>query len=354
MIRICSSLSNAGHEVTLVGRELSNSKPISSEQFHQKRFKLFFNSGKLFYFEYNLRLFLFLLFSSWDVVHSVDLDSLLPGYLVSRLRRKVCVYDAHEYFTEVPEVVERPMVKRAWEWVASFCIPKLRYAITVCESLSEVFGGKYGINFIVVRNVPFLKPLPEIKRIRTEGKKVLLYQGVLNDGRGLEEMINALSELNHCELWMAGEGDLSASLRDLVDKNGLGSRVKFLGRLSPSELAEVTLKADLGLNLLKNKGLNYYYSLANKAFDYIQAGLPSLNMAFPEYLKINEEHGTFVLLEDLGNRTIINSVQELFADENRYEEFSLKCQKASRILTWENEEKKLVRLYLSISNQKHY
>lgn len=353
MIRICTTLAKAGYNVSLVGRELSHSKELSEAVFQQKRFRLLFNQGKLFYLEYNIRLFFYLLFSKWDVVHSVDLDSLLPGYLVAFLKRKTCIYDAHEYFTEVPEVVERPAVKSVWEWVAHFCIPRLGNAITVGESLAEVFQKKYRTRFTVIRNVPFQKPLPEVKSVSEESKRVLLYQGVLNDGRGLEETIEALSDLEDIELWLAGEGDLSDLLRETVNSKGLEKRVKFLGRLSPNELTEVTLKADLGLNLLKNKGLNYYYSLANKAFDYIQAGLPSLNMAFPEYKELNQKHATFLLLSDLKKETIIRGINVVFK-ENIYNRLSRNCQKASRILTWENEEKKLLDVYEIVRLEKNY
>ena len=345
MIRICSSLSRAGHEVTLVGRELPDSKPLTERPFGQKRFRLFFQKGKFFYFEYNLRLFFFLLFQKIDSVHAVDLDTLLSAILVCRLRRKKCVYDAHEYFTEVPEVVERPGVKKAWEWVADFCIPKVTAAMTVCESLSKIFEEKYRMKFTVVRNVPFRKPLPNPKEFSENKTKILLYQGVLNDGRGLEEIIEALPEIPNVELWLAGEGDLSEKLREMVEELELTDRVEFFGRLKPEQLGEVTIRADLGLNLLKNKGLNYYYSLANKAFDYIQAGLPSLNMAFPEYEILNEKHSTFVLLPDLRKETIVNVVHQIFSDEKKYRSMVENCRKAAPILVWEKEEKILLDLY---------
>lgn len=345
MIRICSSLAKAGHEVCLVGRQLPDSQVLREQPFGQKRFRLFFKKGKLFYFEYNVRLFFFLLFKKWDVVHSVDLDSLFPAVLVSRLRRKLCVYDAHEYFTEVPEVIDRPRVKNTWEWVAQYCIPKVDSAVTVCGSLAKIFQQKYGRPFEVVRNVPFRKPPPPAKSFSETKLRILLYQGVLNEGRGLEEIILAMTDLPQVKLWLAGEGDLSQKLRKMVDELGLKQRVKFWGKLSPEQLSEVTLQADLGLNLLKNKGLNYYYSLANKAFDYIQAGLPSLNMAFPEYELLNEKFGTFYLLADLEKTSILEAVNELFSDEKKYQAMAENCRKAAGELIWEKEEKVLLKIY---------
>ena len=77
------------------------------------------------------------------------------------------------------------------------------------------------------------------------------------------------------QLWLVGEGDLSVKLRELVKSYKLDQKVKFKGYLKPTELPEITAKATIGLNLLENTSLNYYYSLANKAFDYIQAEIPA-------------------------------------------------------------------------------
>ncbi len=349
MIRICSSLAKNGYSVTLVGRKLSHSKPLSAQPFHQKRLKLFFNKGKLFYLEYNIRLFIFLLFSKFDIVNAVDLDTLTPGFLVSRIRGRACVYDAHEYFTEVPELVERPMVQKAWSKLADFILPRLSYCYTVGDCLSQIFYKKYGVDFEVIRNVPFGKnPNPLNPATKPETPFIVLYQGALNDGRGLEEAIQAMANLVEVELWLAGEGDLSDELRELAAKMNLGNKVKFLGKLTPSELLPITEKAHLGLNLLKNKSLNYYYSLANKAFDYIQASVPSLNMDFPEYRKINDTYSVFILMKKLDPLAIAHEIELIRKNKSRYASLVENCQKASRHFTWENEEQKLLDFYQKI------
>jgi glycosyltransferase involved in cell wall biosynthesis len=151
--------------------------------------------------------------------------------------------------------------------------------------------------------------------------------------------------LEGCELWLAGEGDLSSELRQLVKKLNQNRKVKFLGRLTPAGLAELTPKAHLGLNLLRNQGLNYYYSLANKAFDYIQAGLPSLNMAFPEYRHLHEQYGVFYLLEHLEIAAIVHAVEELKNNSVIYQHLAAQCADAAKILNWENEKQKLLVFY---------
>lgn len=341
MIRICTSLVLAGYEVTLIGRELPESRPLTSQPFVQQRMKLHFNKGKFFYLELNIRLLFQLLFSKYDIVYAVDLDTLLPARLVALLRSKTCVFDAHEYFTEVPELAERPLSKKVWELAAKLAIPGLKHAITVGDCLAEVFEQRYGVHFTVLRNVPFQRVHPA-KVERTVRPFVLIYQGVLNDGRGLEEAILAMKLLDDAVLWLCGEGDLSDELRFLVEKNGLDSKVKFFGKLTPDDLAKLTTQAHLGLNLLKNKGLNYYYSLANKAFDYVQVGIPSLGMRFPEYARLNEEFDIFYLLDELEPGQLAAAVNHLRSDKSHYNRLAANCQEAAKQLNWENESQKLL------------
>jgi glycosyltransferase involved in cell wall biosynthesis len=356
MQRICSSLSNAGYRVTLVGRRLKNSKTLNEFNFKQKRLKCIFNKGKLFYLEYNIRLYLFFLFlRNYDAICSVDLDTLLAGTLAAKLRRKKLVYDAHEYFTEVPELVERPRVQKIWAKIGAFCIPKCDAAYTVCQSLASTFKSIYKKDFEVIRNLPLAQPLSD--SISVKEKKlpyILLYQGMLNDGRGLEEMIEAMRQFDadKVQLWLAGEGDLSAYLRQKTTALNLDDRIKFWGFVEPKELKIMTKKADIGLNLLKNKGLNYYYSLANKFFDYVMAEKPSINMDFPEYSLHTAEFEVALLLPDLSADSIVKSINNLLNDCSLYSKLQENCLKAKMIWNWELEEQKLLAVYSQLFHKK--
>ena len=356
MIRIGNSLVKAGYEVLLVGRLRHFSKPIKKEVFQQKRLKCWFNKGKLFYLEYNIRLFFFLLLQPYDVVCSIDLDTILPGFWVSRIKNRVCVYDAHEYFTEVPEVVHRPKVQRIWEWVAQTTIPKIKYAYTVCDSIAEILEKRYGTPFKTIRNMPFKRgddllvtdkqPTPLAK------PSILLYQGALNEGRGLEQLIEAMQYLPNALLWLVGEGDLSEKLRQIAKDFKVEDKIKFWGYQTPDVLQSITPQATIGCNLLENKGLSYYYSLANKAFDYIQAGLPSIHSNFPEYQRINQEIECFVLVDGLEIEEIVKKLRWLLEDKAHYQKLRENCQLARKRYIWEQEEKKLIHFYESIVKHK--
>lgn len=348
MQRICTSLAKKGHDVVLLGRQLTDSRPLEERNFQQLRLRLHFTKGKLFYLEYNLRLLWFLFTSKWDAVCGVDLDTIAPCFLSSTIKGKPCVYDAHEYFTEVPEVQDRPVTRFIWEMLARVVIPRIKYAYTVGPVLAKVLSSRYKTSFAVIRNVPFCAHAPNAQPPGPEEPFVLIYQGVLNCGRGLDVAIRTVAGLGGVQLWIFGEGDLSDELRALAASLKVGDKVVFHGKVLPDDLRRETPKAHVGLNLLENKGLNYYYSLANKAFDYIQAGVPAICMDFPEYRELNQRYAVFHLLEDLTVERLTEAVLKLKENRKYLEELKTNCREAAKELCWEQEEEKLYRFWDSV------
>lgn len=336
MIKTANTLVALGYAVKMVGRVRPNSIPLVQEGFEQIRLNCIFDKGKLFYLEFNIRLFFFLLTQEFDKIIAVDLDTIIPVYYAGKRRGAGLYYDAHEYFTEVPELVHRPLVKKCWKWIERKFVPKYHHHYSVSSGLVNLFKSDYGIDFALIRNMP-LKSNRIMQSLDDKREKYILYQGSLNDGRGLEYMIRAMQSIDGIVLKLAGEGDLSNALREQVRYLNLEDKVIFLGYVKPADLIEITAKAYIAINLLENKGLNYYYSLANKFFDYVQWGIPSVNMNFPEYASIIEKYGCGVLLNDLTESQIIKIIQQLLIDKDLYLTIQRNCIKASESLIWENE-----------------
>jgi glycosyltransferase involved in cell wall biosynthesis len=351
MHRICGTLAEHGYAVTLVGRAMSHSIPLEIKAFEQKRLRCFFQKGFAFYAEYNLRLCWFLLFARCDAVCSIDLDTLPAGCLATLLRRKKRVFDAHEHFTEVPEVVGRPVVKFFWEMVARTCLPFYRHAYTVGPALAGIFEKKYGLKFEVVRNVAG----PSLSRFigRLGEGPGLLYQGALNAGRGIEALLEAMQHLDNVTLALAGEGDLSEALRQKARELQLEKKVVFLGYVQPADLKRLTAQAWLGLNLLENRGQSYYYSLANKFFDYVQAEVPVLTMDFPEYRALNAQHEVAILLPTLDPATIADSIRNLLENKDLYQKLQENCRAARTEWNWQHEQKILLALWAKVARAHH-
>ena len=341
MIRICTSLS-ADYEVCLWGRKKSN-QAIIPRNYKQKRFSFPIHKGVAFYMLYNIVVFANLLKAKFDIIHAVDLDTLPAAFFASKLRGKKLVYDSHEYFTEVPELINRPRKRSVWLAIERYILPKVKNALTVGPKIAEEYKKLYSVDFKVVRNCPVLKDLPA----KTSNQKYLIYQGALNKGRGLEATIKAMQWIP-IELKIAGSGDLDAELHELVKEYKVEDKVTFLGMLKPEELPELTANAFAGINISENLGLSYYYSLNNKCFDYIHAGLPAITNPFPEYEAINDTYNCFTFAT-AESQEIANAVNLLLADTDKYEELRRNCILARAQLTWENEEQRLLEVYADLS-----
>jgi glycosyltransferase involved in cell wall biosynthesis len=344
MQRIATSLTAAGYQVTLVGRELPHSKPLNTHLYKLKRLACFFQKGMCFYAEYNIRLFFWLLFQRFDAVGTVDYDTLPAGTLASLLRRKKRVFDAHEYFTEVPELQGRNAIRAAWNLIGRITLPFYKHAYTVGPALAAIFTRQHNIPFEVVRNVPRLETATLSEGLN-EYPRILMYQGALNAGRGIEYMLEAMSDLPEFRLVLAGEGDLSDQLRQQARALNLGDRVHFEGFIRPDDLKLLTARAWMGINLLENKGESYYYSLANKFFDYVAAGVPVLTMDFPEYRALQEEFPVAHLLKSLDKQSIVAALRQYLQHPEAYRQMHEQCMLARKKWNWAADEKVLLEVW---------
>ena len=345
MRRICSTLQADGHAVTLVGRTLPNSGPLPEQPFRQYRIACKNQVGKRFYAEYNYRLANTLRTWQLDVVCAVDLDTLLAGYYLTRWTGRALVYDAHEWFSETPEVYRRPAIRNAWRQLGRWLVPRTDARYTVGPMLANRLEEDYGKPFGVVRNAPERSYLPFSEN--TEG--VILYQGMLNPGRGLEAAIGALPSLPFATLWIVGDGPERAVLEALARRLQVIDRVWFAGFRPPVELPALTRQAWLGMNLLEAGSPSYYYSLANKSLDYVQAGLPSCQMDFPEYAALHRQYDCFELIPQLTDGAVAAHVSALWHDPARYGQLRDNCRRAAEILCWERESDEVRRVYRELA-----
>ena len=344
MDRICTSLAEQGYAVTLIGRIRKQSPPLSPRKYQQKRLFCFFEKGPFFYAEYNLRLFFYLLFQKADLLCAIDMDTILPVYFVSRLKGVQRLYDAHEYFSQMEEVISRPRIYRFWHGLEKRMIPRFPRGYTVCQSIAEAFETKFGVRYAVIRNLPRTEPAS----LAVERESFLLYQGAVNKGRGLDQLIKAMHQIP-LPLVICGDGNAMDEVKQQIRKEGLENRITLTGMLKPEELKIYTRKALIGINPFQREGLNQYFSLANKFFDYIQAGTPQVTMNYPEYRRINDQFRVAVLIETLDAEAIATAVNNLHQDLVLYRTLEQQCQVAARELTWEKESTTLLNFYESLT-----
>ena len=343
MIRICTSLANEGYTVTLVGRKLNDSVPLVAQPFLQKRLHCFFTKGKLFYAEYNIRLFFYLLFKKMDCICAIDLDTILPCLFISRIKNSKRVYDAHELFCEMKEIVSRPRVYNIWKKIEQYAVSQFENGYTVNQVIADEFKKMYRVNYEVIRSITIKMDLviPEKK------EKYILYQGAVNEGRCFETLIPAMKFVD-ATLLICGDGNFLEQTKQLVKENDLTQKIILKGKIAPADLHAITLNAYLGITLFDAEGLSNYYSLANRFFDYLHAGVPQICVDYPVYKEINDQHEVAVLVHDLSAISIAKSINILLQDENLYNRLQQNCLSARDVHNWQNEEKKLKTFYKTL------
>jgi glycosyltransferase involved in cell wall biosynthesis len=348
--RTATVLADLGFDVLMVGRRKTDSPPMPERAYETLRMRLLWEKGPLFYAEYNIRLFLLLLSRPVELLVSNDLDTLLPNYLVHKLKHIPVVYDSHEYFTATPELVERPKIQRIWKWIEKTIVPKLKNCITVNSSIANLFEQEYHVQFVVVRNIPRNRVVAEIPS-RTElglptDKKIVLLQGSgINVQRGAEEAVESMQYLDNVLLLIVGGGDVLPVLKKMVNTLSLQEKVRFVPRQTPENLAGYTANADIGLTIDKDTNINYRFSLPNKLFDYIYAGVPVLATPLVELKNIIEHYDIGDFIDNHDPQHIAATITKMLQDENRMMQFKKNTIKASAELNWENEKQTLIEIF---------
>ena len=393
--RSCRALQESGYAVTLIGRRLGHAsgfghtsnevaeKALDARPYRCVRMRLLFRRSALFYAEYNMRLLLKLLLMRADAFYANDSDTLPACCWAARLRGKKLLFDAHELFPDVPELVGKPRVQRVWKWVERTCLPRVDAAFTVSQSVADEYRRRYGVAMTVVRNLPEriengelrMENYPGAAALNVTGdtpaqfsilnSQLILYQGAVNVGRGVRELVDVIGRLPQCRLVVAGDGDLLEELREYAADKPWSERIMFLGRVDPNQLHTLTTKADMGVCLLEDLGLSYRCALPNRVGDFVQAGVPLLATGFVEIQRVIEHYGIGATTEAcpavkdgeaydqyLGRlaNTIADTLHawHTMPQEERDRRFA----RARKELCWDNEKKTLIKTINAIFNEK--
>jgi glycosyltransferase involved in cell wall biosynthesis len=353
--KMASVVTRLGCDVTIIGRRSGVCCDVNELKFRTIRFRMVFRKGFLFYTFFNIRLFFSLLLSKYDLLVADDLDTLMPNYLVSKIRKIPLVYDSHEYFTGVPEIQNRPFVKWVWKTIERSVFPYLRNIITVSDSIAEKYSEEYGIRPVTVRNCA--ESSEEIRSYTHEelgihqGHLLVVLQGTgINSDRGGEELIEALGMTDGVTLLVIGSGDLLPLLKVKVNDLNISDKVKFIPALPWNEMMRYTKSADAGLSLDKDTNLNYRFSLPNKLFDYISAGIPVIAGNLTEVKKIIEENMCGVIVLTITSEEISNAINILRDNRDLLNQLKQNAVTASKSLNWEKESARVTEFYKKLLN----
>ncbi|WP_291862574.1 glycosyltransferase [Marinilabilia sp.] len=335
--KITLSLIELGFFVVKTGRDFPKTEKKTTREGEEKLFRLPVNKGPFFYFFLNLYTFFFLLFQKYDLIWAVDLDTLPAAKSASILRRKPIVFDGHEFFSELPELLNRNFAKKIWVILEKIFLPGCDRYFTVSPGLVNLYKENFGLEFRLLRNFPLKKRASRVPLV--EGKqKIIFYQGALNYGRGIKQTIAALSFLpDNYRFSIAGSGDCENELKQLTQKMGLENRVDFLGAIPFGELHKYHNNAFVGIALHENLGLNYYHSLPNRIFDYAQAGIPVIASNFPDMAECVNTNETGLVIDSMEPGDIATAIKEACENQELRKKWQQTIPIAAQKFTWENE-----------------
>ncbi len=351
MQRTAETLLTSGARVTLVGRKRRSSKPLAIASLENEarctltRLKCFFDSGPLFYLEYNLRLFLYLMRTP-DIfaVTACDPDTLAAFIAVRKFRSIRMIYDAHEYFTEVPELEGHPVKKRIWSLIERTGVRLADVRYTVNASLAGLLSRRYGADFEMVHNFP--GKLGALRSVHALHQPIrLFYQGALNEGRGLEVLVRSMTHIPDARLTIIGEGVMRPVIEREIEIAGVTDRVELLGFITPDRLYEMVNDMDVSFNLLDSRSLNYYYSSGNKFFDAARMCIPQITMDFPEYRRFNDMYEVAILIPELSIDGVVKALQ-ILRQADTYQRLRANCKKVASEWHWQKNEATLQRIYI--------
>lgn len=286
-----------------------------------------------------------------DVYHSHDLNTLYVGMTCKRKTGARLVYDSHELQTE-----RNRMTKwwRRWAaWNERRGLPHADAMIVASPSWIDINREKYGKvpdPSVSIINTPELEVIEQPQDLRGEldipaDVPILLYQGSIQENRGIEPAIDAITLLPKAVLVVVGYGYHRPVLEADVRKRGLTDRVKFFGPIPNDELLGWTAAADIGMCNIVNSSLSYYTSLPNKLFEYIIAGIAVIGSDSPEIGRIVQEEGVGEVADPIDAESLADAARKILSDLDRYRSAT---EPAAQKYNWGIEEQKLLGIYQAL------
>jgi glycosyltransferase involved in cell wall biosynthesis len=282
----------------------------------------------------------------FDVVIACDHTSLPAAMVLADSAAAALVYDSHEF--ALGEKEENPVWRAIYPpYIRAIEEGGLRRAydcITVSEGIATAIAQEYHLDRTptVIRNLPGYHEMP-YRPVREH--LMVHHHGVLAPGRGLELLVASVAHWHpRFSLRLRGpaDPDYLVKLRALINHNGVADRVTIARPLPMECLIADAWEADIGIYLLPDFGPQNRFSLPNKLFEFLMAGLAIITNDLPEMRRIVEAYGVGIVIADAtiqGVATRINALHVGAVDA--YKKAALA---AARNLCWDNEKEHFLKL----------
>ena len=287
-----------------------------------------------------------------DVYHAHDLNTLIQGIVSAKLRikRKKLIYDSHEVQTSRTHY-SFEKIYRIEKLLLKFVDKVIVENDTRADYHKDLYSKRPTPihNYSELYNIEEVKafPLREVYSI-PEDTKIVLYQGGMQEGRGLFKLLDAFKNIENGKLIMLGDGKERQNLLDYHRELKLENKVIFIDRVPYQELRSYTKSADIGIQFLENTNFNHYSASSNKLFEYLMAHVPVIGSDLPEIKRVIEEEQVGLIVQEANTVQLNEAIQILINDDELRTTLKGNTENAKRKYNWENEKRILNNIYSEI------
>lgn len=358
-----STLAMAGHNVTVLAlwqsglaeSEYQNSYRVIRLRLRSRSWQNRLLSPPIKYLEFALLVWRLAGRQPAQIYHANDANTLPAAWIAVKRNQAKLVYDAHELETgrDFGGGYVSELYRHIWPWPERLFIHRAHIVITVSPSIQNELSRLYSIPLPqVILNCPEKIQIPVSHRLReelsiNENQKILLYQGRVTAGRGIESFCNAVQLVENTSGVVLGDGTALETFRDRV-RSGEWQRLYFPGKVPLADLPSYTASADLGIVLTQDTCLNHRFSIPNKLFEYMHAGIPIIGSDLPEIGRIIRETETGEVCDSNDSQAIASIIQRIISNSTYYSLLQKKARKAADYYDWKNEGKKLLDEYAKL------
>ncbi len=288
---------------------------------------------------------------SGKFVHAGDFYSLAAAKFIKMKYKAKLIYDSREIYSQLNSLKDRTFARKLIEFREKYLVTYVD-KIMVTADVDAAYLKKlfmHTIPYNIIKNLPPKQELFESNFLRdrfkiSSEKIILLYQGWVLEGRGLNALIRAMESIDFAELVIIGDGEYLNSLKELVNKEGLESKVHFTGLIPYNELSNATISADIGIVLFEDTSISYQNALPNKLFEFIQSALPVITSGQNTMREVVENESIGLTIDKVESSDLLKAIQKM-SDVTTRNNFKKNILEIRDKFTYETQEIEILKVY---------
>lgn len=282
----------------------------------------------------------------FQVIHCHDLNCLPLGWFWSKKFNLPLIYDSHEWGVGVYDLHNSVIKRNIWNFLEIFLIKQASVVITVNIYLARMLRRYRKLSKLpeVVKNASELNtPTSSSKKLQGN----IGYLGGLMKGRNLSAILSVLVSMPQVKLHLIGDGKMKKEILSAAEKLNVANQVLISGWVD--DIRAALLPVEIGLSLIPSNCTNNRLSSAGKVFDYAALMIPQISSNHPALRDLVQERGIGICIDEQDPSMLVDAVSTLLKNQKQYKQIVLNIKKNINFYLWENEKKKLWKIYRNIN-----